>query len=182
MSTPPSPYPGYPLPYATPHVSPRPWKWGRGLIGWLLFVAVAALLFTWLRQQRPVFQTIALSNFNQQLEQGNVSDITIDGDELTGRLILPRFIDGRMIQSYRTYVPTGSAGSWGFTEWLLAHSNRAVVRAEPNNSLLTNFIWPFIPWLLILLFIWFFVFRQIRAQSAPKQPMPVIVVNPEQRS
>ena len=33
---------------------------------------------------------------------------------------------------------------------------------------------------LILAFIWFFVFRQLRRNSVqPKQPIPVIIVNPE---
>ena len=178
MTTAPPPHPAYPLPYATPQIPPRRWgKW----IGWMVFVGIAALLLVLLKQQRPAYQAIPLSNFTEQLEQGNVSKVVIDGDELTGTLVTPCQIGGVTIRVYRTYLPAGSAGSWTFTEWLLAHRNGAVVRAEPNNNVLTNFVLPFIPWLLILVFIWFFVFRQLRSQLAQKQPMPVIVVNPEQR-
>jgi len=179
MSTPPQ-VPGYPLSYATPPAAP-PWRLGRGLIGWLLFVGVAALLFVWLKQQRPATHTIALSDFSDQLERANVSRVIVDGDELSGTLNAPRVIGGRMITNFRTYLPSGAGGSWPFTQWLLANRNGATIRAEPNNNLLTNFVLPFIPWLLILLCIWFFVFRQLRSQSNPTQPVPVMVVNPEGR-
>ena len=38
-----------------------------------------------------------------------------------------------------------------------------------------------VTWLLILAFIWFFVFRQLRKNAAARTPMPVIIVNPEAR-
>src|SRR5436853_7182689 len=46
--------------------------------------------------------------------------------------------------------------------WLSLQSNIASLRAEDNANLVVNILVPLIPWLLILAFIWFFVFRQLR--------------------
>ena len=53
-----------------------------------------------------------------------------------------------------------------------------VVRGAPSNNLVTNVLLPFIPWLLILFFIWFFVIRALGKNNAGKTPMPVVVMNP----
>ena len=177
MSNPP-PVPPYPLPYASPRNAPRR-RFGRGLFGWLLFVGLAALLFVWLKQQSPVFATIPFSDFYDQFTGGNVSRIVIDEAEITGSLSTPRIVSGRVVTKFRAYLPSGASGSWQFIQWAMENRHGAVVVAEPSNNILTNFVLPLIPWVLILAFIWFVVFRQLRA--ARKQPTPVVIVNPEER-
>jgi ATP-dependent Zn protease len=58
----------------------------------------------------------------------------------------------------------------------------AEVRVENNPNLFVNLVLPLVPWLLIFLFIWFFVFRQLRkASPQPTKPMPVYIINPENK-
>src|SRR5215472_6519097 len=66
-------------------------KFGRGLMGWLLFVALAALLFVWLKQSNNQTQTIPLSAFWQQVKATppNIERIVIDGDEVSGQFKSP---------------------------------------------------------------------------------------------
>jgi hypothetical protein len=71
----------------------------RGLLGWLVFVAVAAALFVWLKSNAAP---------------------------------APR---------------------------------RLPNAAPPPSGVWNDFVLPFIPWLLILAFVWFFVFRQLRGRG-----------------
>ena len=138
-------------------------RFGRGLLGWLLFVAVAALLFVWLKQQSPGSTTIPLNVFWQQVEHTNIEKMVIDGDEVQGKFAREALVNGQRVLNFKTNLPGGTAQSWQFTKDLLDKTSMTTdIRAEPTNNILVNFILPFIPWLLILGFIWFFVFRQLR--------------------
>lgn len=148
---------------------------GRKLLGWLIFVGVVVMLFALLRQSNPQQQTISLSDFHAQLTSGNVAKVRIDEDRIEGTFKTPARVGTAPILNFRTYIPRGSVGF--MTQLLLP----IVVNAEPANSLLNNFILPFIPWILILGFIWFFVFRSSRRQGTQRTPMPVVIVNPEAR-
>ena len=111
---------------------------------------------------------------------GFASKVMLDGDEISGQFRSPVRVGAAVVSVFRTHLPADVGHNWTFTQWLLENSPNAEIRAAPSNSILTNFILPFIPWLLILAFIWFFVFRQLRRNSVqPKQPTPVIIVNPE---
>ncbi|HEY2587627.1 MAG TPA: ATP-dependent zinc metalloprotease FtsH [Tepidisphaeraceae bacterium] len=137
-------------------------KFGRGLLGWLIFVAVAALLFVWLKQANPGAATISLSDFYQQVNTANIEKLTIDDAELDGKLKKATVLGTQSVTNFRVYIPP-QMGTWDFVRDVLKQiGGSADVRAEPTNNILMNFILPFIPWLLILAFIWFFVFRQLR--------------------
>src|SRR4051812_38056503 len=140
-------------------------KFGRGLMGWLLFVALAALLFVWLKQSNSGTTTIPLSAMWQQVETTppNIEKIVIDGDEVTGVFKNAVMVETRSVKNFRTALPGATASNWQFTSDLLkALKNTASVQAEPTNNILVNILLPLVPWLLILGFIWFFVFRQLR--------------------
>ena len=165
-----------PLNYGTAGVRPP----RRGLIMWLFMIALAIVLFLALKQKSPGTVAVPLSTFYSQVRVANISRLSIDGDEISGQFRTPITVGASTVGSFHTYLPEDVGRNWMFTQWLLDNSPNTVIVAEPTNSLLTNFILPFIPWLLILAFIWFFVFRQLRKNSVqPKQPMPVIIVNPE---
>ena len=126
------------------------------------------------------YARIPLSDFYNEINRGSVSRVALDGDEVTGAFSAPVLVGGRSILLFRSALPQGTAGNWLFTQWLLGHGG-VTVEVESSNSLVTNFVLPFIPWLVIFFFIWFFVFRQLRSRSTPVTPMPVIIMNPEGR-
>jgi ATP-dependent Zn protease len=69
-------------------------------------------------------------------------------------------------------------------QWLMDHRQDAEVRVENNANPLVNLLLPLVPWLLIFLFIWYFVFRQLRnanRQQAQPKATPVYIVNPENK-
>lgn len=168
-----------PIDYASPGtMKPAP-KAGRWKFGWVLFIAVAIALIVALRNASPKEPSMPLSDFYAQVKAGNISAMTIDGDSIDGQFRAPVLIGTIPASRFRAELPAGTAGNWIFTQWLLEAAPHTTVRAEPANSLLTNFILPLIPWLLILGFIWWLVSRISRRNN--RQPMPVIIVNPEVR-
>lgn len=153
---------------------------GRKLLGWLIFVGVAVIVFVLLRQSNsPQPATIPLSDFYAQLTSGNVAKVAIDEDSIEGNFKSPIKVEGAAVQNFRTYIPAGSSGT--MTQLLLQATPPVVVRVLPPNSLLNNFILPFVPWILILGFLWFTVFPRLRGQGAQRPLMPSAIVNPEAR-
>ncbi|HSU67412.1 MAG TPA: ATP-dependent zinc metalloprotease FtsH, partial [Tepidisphaeraceae bacterium] len=140
-------------------------KFGRGLLGWLLFVAVAALLFVWLKQASPGPTTISLGEFWQKVEAANspIKSIVIDENELTGDFKTEQVFGPQRVTHFRVNLPVGTVSQWEFTRDVLTKLNTTTdIKAEPTNNILMNIILPLVPWVLILAFIWFFVFRQLR--------------------
>src|SRR5258708_3419601 len=164
-----------PLNYAGPQTPVSPRRFGRGIWGWVLWVGLAVLLFVWLKQNNQNLVSLPFSTFYAQVQAKNLSILTIDGDEVVGSFRTPISVGGTSVARFKSVLPPGLNSNWLFVQWLTENSG-AEVRVEPTNNLLVNFVLPFIPWLLILAFIWFFVFRQLRAA---RQPMRVMVVNPE---
>jgi cell division protease FtsH len=182
----PAPPGSAPLHYATPPqytMPPRSSRFGRGLLGWCLFIGLTVMLVVLVRNKsQPRSTEIALSDFHELLRAGKVEYVTIEADELRGKLLQQQLVPGSGAQTvlyFRVSLPENMSGDWKFNEWMLANANGARVSAEHGGSLMANIVVPLIPWLLIFGFIWFFVLRQLRTQAGrTQQPMPVYVVNP----
>jgi ATP-dependent Zn protease len=148
------------------------------LIGLAIFLVIGFLLLS--ANPRPAGQfEIPLSVFQAELAADNVERVDVGTDLLIGKLRTQRTIDNQPVIQFRTPLPANTTAGWNFTEWLLENRRNATVGVRNNDNLLLNILVPLIPWLLIFGFIWFFVFRQLRAAQATKtEPMRVIVVNP----
>jgi len=139
-------------------------KFGRGLLGWVLFIALAVMLFVLLNQGNRNQPMIAYSEFESRLEADKVAKAEIEGDKLVGEFIGPgEVIDGNptAVTKFYTELPAGSVAS-GMYDRILDKRKNAKVTFRNNQNLLLNILVPLIPWLLIFGFIWFFVFRQLR--------------------
>ena len=147
------------------------------VIGLLIFLVIGFLFLT--AQTRPAGQFVMpLSVFQAELAADNVERIDVETDLLVGKLRTQRKIDNQPVVEFRTPLPPGTTTGWNFMEWLLENRRNAIVGVRNDSNLLINIFVPLIPWLLIFLFIWFFVFRQLRkTQMTPAEPMRVVVVN-----
>jgi ATP-dependent Zn protease len=183
----PAPPGSAPLNYAVPpkySMPPKPrGAFGRGLLGWVLFIGLAVMLLLVLRNRaHPPSGEIALSDFHELLRAGKVEYVTIQDDELQGKLQQQQAIPAagmKQVLYFRVSLPPNMSSDWKFSQWVLDNANGARVSADSGSSLLMNIVVPLIPWLLIFGFIWFFVFRQLRGQAGrTQQPMSVFVVNP----
>jgi ATP-dependent Zn protease len=157
-------------------------SFGKGVFGWALFIGLAVMLFVLLKTSQSSTAEVALSDLTMQLERENVRDISIDKDELTGEFLTPPSFTNGMTR-FRTSLPEGLGSQWSFVQWMIDHRGQARVSATHTQSLLTQMILPFIPWLLIFGFVWFFIFRQLRIKSTQRcAPMPVVIVDPNREN
>ncbi|HEV2295521.1 MAG TPA: ATP-dependent zinc metalloprotease FtsH [Tepidisphaeraceae bacterium] len=139
-------------------------KFGRGLLGWVLFIALAVMLFVLLNQGNRNQPMIAYSEFESRLEADKVAKAEIEGDKVVGEFIgQGEVIDGNPtpVTKFSTELPAGAVAS-GIYDRILDKRKNAKIGFRNNQNLLLNILVPLIPWLLIFGFIWFFVFRQLR--------------------
>ena len=153
----------------TPGVGPNGGglRLGRGLFGWILFIAVAVMLFIFFNNRGHSSINVDISELQTQFANKNVEVITLDGDTLRGKFRKPIALPGnREVEMFRTEVPTGSQ-PWDVCKWVLENAplSAASVKVENSGSIITSLILPFIPYLIIFGVIWFFVIRQLRNGS-----------------
>jgi cell division protease FtsH len=172
--------------YASPGAGPPRKSAFRSLFGWVLFIGLAVMLFIVLQSNKTASLEVPLSSFLDHLSAGNLKEVVIDGDTLRGSLSPPRQIGNAAgVSRIRAELPPTTSQSWAFIQWLNEHSQGATIRVENNQNPLVNILLPLVPWALIFGFLWFFVFRQLRAQGQQQQrhpkPVPVYLVNPEEK-
>jgi len=141
-------------------------RFGRGLFGWILFIFLAVMLIMLFQHDRNRSSEIPLSSFIGALKDGHVQTLTIEGDEINGVLKgdkpLPLGLNGAPVTNFRTSLPTGASQSFDLTKYILDNNNGAEIKVANSTNLLINLIVPFIPWLLLIGFFYFFIFRQLR--------------------
>jgi cell division protease FtsH len=140
-------------------------RFGRGLFGWILFIGLAIMLIALFQMKGKQYVTISFSEFENKWVADRVKTITIDGDDLKGEFNSDKEVVAGVqtpVQFFYTPMPAGMASNWPFMQWLSDHDKHAEVRIENSPNLIVNLLVPFVPWLVIFGFIWFFVFRQLR--------------------
>ncbi len=144
-------------------------KYRSGLVGWLLFIGLAVLLVMLVKSGNRTQVKIATGDFWKAFQDDKVLFVKIEGDEVTGKLKekgKPMMtVEGRPeeVLDFRAEFPTGFMAQGGFQKLLEANKGSTRLEVDNRDSFWVNILLPFIPWLLIFGFIWFFVFRQIRS-------------------
>jgi ATP-dependent Zn protease len=158
-------------------IQPKPRK--RRWIAWILFIGLALIVFALLNKTDTSYTRIPFSEFESRLKNDRVRQVTLEGDNLVGSFRNAETISGvtSAVREFRVMVPPNMNSDWRFVQWLLDNRGAAVVDVDNGSNLLVNILVPLIPWFLIFLFIWYFVFRQLRIQSQ-RPPAAVYLVPP----
>ncbi|HYE17044.1 MAG TPA: ATP-dependent zinc metalloprotease FtsH, partial [Tepidisphaeraceae bacterium] len=141
-------------------------RMGRGLFGWVLFIALAVMLFIVLQGTRKQAQDVSMTELEVQARNGNVAELVVDENVVKGKFHRPEETPHK-IANFRCEVPLNQVSSPWLMNWVMDLARKKgditiPVKAENNQNLLSTILIPLIPWLLIFAFIWFFVFRQLR--------------------
>jgi len=141
-------------------------RMGRGLFGWVLFIALAVMLFIVLQSRSPSAQDVSMTELATQAKNGNLKEMVIDGKTIRGTFNRAQDTPGN-IANFKCEIPEAQISSPWYMQWVMDLATKkgditTTVRAENNQNLLVNLLLPLVPWLLIFAFIWFFVFRQLR--------------------
>ena len=140
-------------------------RFSRGLFGWFLFGALCIALFVLLNNQGRSQSQVDLGVVLSEIEGGNIAKLVIsDSGELKGEFTSAVAVGNgqQKVTHFRATIPTGPAVT-PIIDRILQHRDPTLsLKAEKDQSLLLNVLIPFIPWLLVFGFIYFFVFRQLR--------------------
>ena len=127
-------------------------NFGKNLALWVIIGVLLVALFNLFQgsAQRGSYSNLAFSDFLSQVESGQVSDVTIQGNSIQGH-----FKDGRAFATYTPNDPT-----------LVERLTRTNVRifASPPEEGMSGLLGVLISWFPMLLFIavWIFFMRQMQ--------------------
>ena len=129
-------------------------QFSKNLALWLIISLMMIMLFQMFQKPRQAEDKLTFSEFMQLIDDGKVSSVTLQGNDVTGKYSAK---DGKEKQ-YRTYKPTFDAD---LTEKLL--EKKIAIQAKPEEERISWFAM-FISWfpLLLLVGIWIFFMRQMQ--------------------
>ncbi|HEX8911981.1 MAG TPA: ATP-dependent zinc metalloprotease FtsH [Humisphaera sp.] len=148
-------------------------RFRSGLVGWLLFIGLAVLLVMLVNNSNRTKVEIPASEFWNYFNERKVAELTVEGDEISGKLRARETLisvtgqkSAEPTTDFRVQFPTGFMAESGFKALLdNPGAKDTKIRAEKPNEFWLSVLVPIIPWLLIFGFIWFFVFRQLRSSG-----------------
>ena len=130
-------------------------NFGRNLIIWFLIALALVGFFNMLEQnQNRASKTLAYSEFITDTDQGNVQEITIEGEEIQGTLT-----DGT---TFKTYIPTG-------TDVVSRIENKGlVINAKPDESGKPTLFSVLLSWFpfILLIGVWIFFMKQMNSSGS----------------
>ncbi|MBI3270788.1 MAG: ATP-dependent metallopeptidase FtsH/Yme1/Tma family protein [Planctomycetes bacterium] len=154
---------------ATSRTDRRP----RGFLVFALF-AVAAV-FIWYYGGKNLARApreISYIEFLQQLKATNVESVEIEGNEARGKMK-----QGQPYALFRTTFPENYLKETNVVAGEIRSKMDEIAlgledpeknfRFVPPNIILVQFILPLIPWVLLFVLAWYFLFRQIRSPAGP---------------
>lgn len=126
--------------------------WGKNFFLWAIIIALVFLLFQMFNRDVGTLETsIAFSDFLTNVESGNVRDVVIAGDSITGHY---NTLDGR---AFRTFAPFDPS----MVDRLRANNVEITAVPVKNSPSITNMIISSLP-LLIFIGLLIYFFRQMQ--------------------
>ncbi len=130
----------------------------------VLIVGVLVAVFAGMKMPGKSEQ-VEWSTFIDKLEKGDFKEVRVDG-----RDVLAKYRDAMPLQAGRqvhTVAPSYPLPSYAYEQLDQARkSNKITVVYEAESQLLAIFV-AILPWLLIVLFVYFFFLRQLRGPGGP---------------
>jgi cell division protease FtsH len=155
--------PGRPTPG---NVTPAGLKLGRGMAGWLLFGCLLVMLWMFVGRQGARYTEIPINTFWTALKSNEVNTVIIQSEELHGKLVSPQAFgpNGALVTDYRVALQPGQASDGTFQQALIlaAEKTTTEIRNDPSSNLMINVLLNLVPWVLLILFFYFVVFRALR--------------------
>lgn len=151
--------------------------WQRFLLVLALIMVVNGVYYSIFPQSGPVpVAELAYSRFKDELRQGRIAEVTIQGESLNGRFVVElsfaaeELVVGRLFEGRRTYERFHTTlPPLDDPELLqLFNQQQTVVTAKPaeGESVWTGLLFALLPWLIII-GVWLYILRNMREQGGP---------------
>jgi len=126
----------------------------RNLVLWIVIALLLVFLFNLFQNtsQRANAQTVSYTQFLQQVDQGEVKKVTVQGDSIKGELANS--------QPFATTVPSNDP-----TLWPTLNKNHVNVTVSPPDEGMPTLMSVIVNWfpMLLLIGVWVFFLRQMQA-------------------
>ncbi|MEZ4386680.1 MAG: ATP-dependent zinc metalloprotease FtsH [Candidatus Krumholzibacteriia bacterium] len=146
---------------------PRPGFTGRGVAFWLLLMLLLVVVFQWYSGKHTSSNMISFSAFAEQVESGNVAELTIVEGKGVGRLteqVPMTVVDGttRVVREFTVVLQRKD----DYYEWLREFNPSVRFEVEePRDPWLTQILTAYMLPILLLVAVWIFFFRQMQSGS-----------------
>lgn len=142
-------------------------RFGRGLFGWVLFIGLAIMVVMLLKNYNNKQSTeISLSEFIGDIQQNKVASVVIEGSEATGQLKDAQAGQTGEFKNFHVKLESDSTVSPEMVQFIIATAEKsganADIKIEDSQNQIVNLLLPVLPWVVLFVIIWFFVFRQLR--------------------
>ncbi|GAB4314554.1 MAG: ATP-dependent zinc metalloprotease FtsH [Candidatus Zixiibacteriota bacterium] len=146
-----------------------PFMWKRSsrtLIFWIVLITLSAVLINYYNFGREANVEVTYTEFIEQLESGNVKSVTIKNRKVEGEfdVAILKTVNRKSENFKNFWMLLPMQDPAPFVERVESHNVPITAKEEGVNW--TNLLLGFAPWILILVFFWIFMFRQM--QSGPK--------------
>lgn len=125
------------------------------LIIWAVLIFVGFLALQIFSSQNIGTMEITYNTFIEQVNSGNVDTVVVVDNEVRGVLKQSIIVGDKQVKRFNIYLPYNDE-----TTFRELAENGVVVIFKPKQIWL-NVIISYLPWILILLFFWFLMFRQV---------------------
>jgi len=136
-------------------------RMSRGVLGWVLFIVFSLLLVMMVMGQMDDRAKLSMDEFMTELQSGNISRITFQGDRITGER--KQVDNANEPKKFEVEWPAQAIDS-KFVTYVTeqAQKSGAEVKTDNSSGVFFQVLINIVPWILVFAFIWFFVFRQLR--------------------
>ncbi|MBK8267816.1 MAG: AAA family ATPase [Planctomycetes bacterium] len=146
--------------------SPRK-KITGGVMSWIGFVLIALMIVMVVMQGYNPPQTLSIDDFFRRAAADQFSEITVKDDALVGKARTDgqgQKVGTKIPKEYRVEYNTVT-GVPELVDKLMVICPGTTIKYQRSNEPIITMLLSIVPWLLILGFIWFFVFRQLRSSA-----------------
>src|SRR5215218_1588299 len=143
----------------------KPIQWGKfskTLAFWVLLLLIPVVFITYSGGGADAAPTISYSRYDQELEHGNVTKVTIQaGRTITGELRNKIVVNNRPVGRFNVRLPVENSSD----EVARLRAKNVQIEAEDARPSFGSFLITFLPYLLLIGF-WVFLFRQMQQGGA----------------
>ncbi|HVP10520.1 MAG TPA: ATP-dependent zinc metalloprotease FtsH [Phycisphaerae bacterium] len=142
-------------------------RMSRGVMSWLGFVLIALIIAMVVQQQYPSPQLISIDQFWKEANNNNFAEIILSDDQIRGTFKegtqgLPRG-QGQNLRFKVNYRLDDKLPDMESRLRQICPQTKIVY--EPSNPPYMQILISVVPWVLIIAFFWFFIFRQLRSSA-----------------
>ena len=136
-----------------------------GILGWIVVIALALVMVYIVNLNRKNQTRINENEFWKYADK--IKLVEVDADEVSGSFTGPISMSdvngvSAPVTNFSCQLQPGLANDWRFHEQLLAKASSAAIRNVNNQNFLLQILLPFVPWILVIVFLYVVVFRQLR--------------------